>query len=73
MLPDSVLKILKLFPTTREIRQLSSVGEIARKIAREILAAHGVQDETDKDLVDILSKSRGLGVHPIPLLFKLVI
>ncbi|KAK0438912.1 cytochrome P450 [Armillaria borealis] len=67
MLPNSVLKILKLFPT-REIRQLASVGEIARKTAREILAAHGVQDETDKDIVDMLSKSRELGVHSIPLL-----
>ncbi|PBK89443.1 cytochrome P450 [Armillaria gallica] len=61
MLPASVLKILKLFPTTREIRQLSSVGEIARKIAREILAAHGVQDETDKDIVDILTRARLTG------------
>ncbi|PBK91916.1 cytochrome P450 [Armillaria gallica] len=61
MLPDSVLKILKLFPTTREIRQLSSVGEIARKVAREILVAHGVQDETDKDIVDILIRARLTG------------
>ncbi|PBK66734.1 cytochrome P450, partial [Armillaria solidipes] len=60
MLPNSVLKILKLFPT-REIRQLANVGEVGRKIAREILAAHGAQDGTDKDIVDVLSKSRGLG------------
>ncbi|KAK0232608.1 cytochrome P450 [Armillaria fumosa] len=56
MLPNSVLQILTLLPT-REIRQLTSVGEIARKIAREILAAHGVQDGEDKDIVDILSNS----------------
>ncbi len=59
MLPNSVLKISKLLPT-REIRQLASVGEIARKVVREILAAHRVQDETDKDIVDILSKSRNI-------------
>ncbi|KAK0438908.1 cytochrome P450 [Armillaria borealis] len=60
MLPNSVLQILKLLPT-REIRQLASVGEIARKTAREILAAHGVQDGTDKDIVDILTRVRHTG------------
>ncbi|KAK0506749.1 cytochrome P450 [Armillaria luteobubalina] len=56
VLPHSVLQTLTLLPT-REIRQLTSVGEIARKIAREILAAHRVQDGEDKDIVDILSNS----------------
>ncbi|KAK0245075.1 cytochrome P450 [Armillaria nabsnona] len=60
MLPNSVLKISKLLPT-REIRQLASVGEIARKVVREILAAHRVQDETDKDIVDILMRARLTG------------
>ncbi|KAK0442306.1 cytochrome P450 [Desarmillaria tabescens] len=63
MLPHSVLKILKLCQT-RETRQLASVGETARKIAREILAAQaklGVQDELDKDIVDILTRARLTG------------
>ncbi|KAK0443055.1 cytochrome P450 [Desarmillaria tabescens] len=45
-------------------RQLASVGETARKIAREILAAQaklGVQDELDKDIVDILTRARLTG------------
>ncbi|SJL11749.1 uncharacterized protein ARMOST_15157 [Armillaria ostoyae] len=60
MLPNSVLQILKLLPT-REIRQLASVGEIARKTAREILTTYGVQDGTDKDIVDILTRARHTG------------
>ncbi|KAK0216613.1 cytochrome P450 [Armillaria nabsnona] len=60
MLPNSVLKILKLFPT-RELRQLANVGEVGRTTAREILAAHGVQDGTDKDIVDVLTKARLTG------------
>ncbi|KAK0506743.1 cytochrome P450 [Armillaria luteobubalina] len=60
ILPDSVLNILKFFPT-REIRQLSSVGETGRMIAREILAVPGVQDETDKDVVDMLTRARSTG------------
>ncbi|PBK89446.1 cytochrome P450 [Armillaria gallica] len=60
MLPNSVLKISKLLPT-REIRQLASVGEVARKVVREILAAHRVQEQTDKDIVDILMRARLTG------------
>ncbi|KAK0199315.1 cytochrome P450 [Desarmillaria ectypa] len=63
ILPDSVLTILKLV-STRGARQLASVGEIARKIAREILAAQaepGAQDESDKDIVDILTRARLTG------------
>ncbi|KAK0475213.1 cytochrome P450 [Armillaria novae-zelandiae] len=60
MLPNSALQILTLLPT-REVRQLTSVGEIARKIAREILAAHAVQDGEDKDIVDILTRARVMG------------
>ncbi|KAK0199554.1 cytochrome P450 [Desarmillaria ectypa] len=63
ILPHSMLNILKLFPT-RETRQLASVGEVARKAAREILTAQaklGVQDESDKDIVDILTRARLTG------------
>ncbi|KAK0197815.1 cytochrome P450 [Armillaria mellea] len=59
-LPNSVLNILSLLPT-REIRQLTSVGEIAKKIAREILGAHAVQDGEDKNIVDILTRARLTG------------
>ncbi|KAK0475208.1 cytochrome P450 [Armillaria novae-zelandiae] len=60
ILPASLLNTLKLFQT-REIRQLASVGKIARKIAREILALPGVQDETDKDVIDMLTRALHTG------------
>ncbi|KAK0197839.1 cytochrome P450 [Armillaria mellea] len=59
ILPDSVLTVLKLV-STRAVRELSRVGETAGKVAREILAAQaelGVQDESDKDILNILGKS----------------
>ncbi len=74
ILPHSVLKILKLV-STRTARELASVGELAGKVAREILAAQaelGMHDESDKDIVDILSKSRNYSVYP-NLLFMLLI
>ncbi|KAK0442282.1 PAH-inducible cytochrome P450 monooxygenase PC-PAH 4 [Desarmillaria tabescens] len=50
--------------STRGAGQLASVGEAAGKVAREILAAQaklGVQVESDKDIVDILTRARHTG------------
>ncbi|KAK0506695.1 cytochrome P450 [Armillaria luteobubalina] len=60
--PDSALGFLKLF-STREIRQLASVGHIARTTAREVMAIHDdVQTpEGDGDIVDILARARFAG------------
>ncbi|KAK0442249.1 cytochrome P450 [Desarmillaria tabescens] len=62
MVPDSVLGFLKLI-STREIRQLASVGNVAKKTAREIMASHDeVQtSEGDGDIVDILARARLAG------------
>ncbi|KAK0506711.1 cytochrome P450 [Armillaria luteobubalina] len=62
MLPDSVLELLRLFPT-REIRQLISVGNMAQKTAREVLASHNeVQTpEGSGDLLDILARAHSAG------------
>ncbi|KAK0438963.1 cytochrome P450 [Armillaria borealis] len=62
ILPDSVLGLLRLVPT-REIRQLISVGNMAKKTAREIMASHNeVQTpEGNGDLLDILARARSVG------------
>ncbi|KAK0232642.1 cytochrome P450 [Armillaria fumosa] len=58
MLPDPVLELLRLVPT-REFRQFISVGNVAKKIAREIMARHnGVQTpEGVGDVLDVLGQS----------------
>ncbi len=58
MLPDAVLELLRLFPT-REVRQLISVGNAAKKTAREITVSHnGMQtSEGGRDILDILGQS----------------
>ncbi|KAK0506722.1 cytochrome P450 [Armillaria luteobubalina] len=59
ILPASVLKVLKAV-STRTVHELARVGKSAGKVAREILAAQaelGVQDESNKDILNILSKS----------------
>ncbi|KAK0245132.1 cytochrome P450 [Armillaria nabsnona] len=55
VLPDAVLELLRLFPT-REVRQLISVGNAAKKTAREITISHnGMQtSEGGRDILDIL-------------------
>ncbi|PBK64157.1 cytochrome P450 [Armillaria solidipes] len=62
MVPDSALGFLKLF-STREIRQLASVGSIAKTTAREVMASHDdVQTpEGDGDIVDMLARARFAG------------
>ncbi|SJL18979.1 uncharacterized protein ARMOST_22584 [Armillaria ostoyae] len=62
ILPDSVLGLLRLVPT-REIRQLISVGNMAKKTAREIMASHNeIQTpEGNGDLLDILARARSVG------------
>ncbi|PBK64213.1 cytochrome P450 [Armillaria solidipes] len=62
MLPDSVLELLRLVPT-REFRQIISVGNVAKKIAREIMARHnGVQTpEDDGDILNVLATARSTG------------
>ncbi|KAK0438952.1 cytochrome P450 [Armillaria borealis] len=62
MLPDSVLELLRLVPT-REFRQIISVGNVAKKIAREIMARHnGVQTpEGDGDVLNVLATARSTG------------
>ncbi|SJL11688.1 uncharacterized protein ARMOST_15094 [Armillaria ostoyae] len=62
VLPDAVLELLRQFPT-REVRQLLSVGDAAKKTAREIMASHnGMQtSEGDGDILDILAKARLAG------------
>ncbi|PBK89422.1 cytochrome P450 [Armillaria gallica] len=62
ILPDSVLKVLKLV-STRAAHELASVGETAGKVAREILAAQAKlgHDESDKDISDILARARLTG------------
>ncbi|SJL11719.1 uncharacterized protein ARMOST_15127 [Armillaria ostoyae] len=63
VLPGSVLKVLKLV-STRAAHELASVGETAGKVAREILAAQaelGVHDESDKDIINILTRARLTG------------
>ncbi|PBK89291.1 cytochrome P450 [Armillaria gallica] len=62
MVPDSALGFLKLF-STREIRQLASVGSIAKTTAREVMASHvDVQTpEGDGDIVDTLARARFAG------------
>ncbi|KAK0435452.1 cytochrome P450 [Desarmillaria tabescens] len=55
MLPDSALGFLQLI-STREIRLLASVGNVAKKTAREVMASHNeVQiPGSDKDIVNLL-------------------
>ncbi|PBK89359.1 cytochrome P450 [Armillaria gallica] len=62
VLPDAVLELLRLFPT-REVRQLLSVGNAAKKTAREITVSHnGMQtSEGGRDILDILVKARWAG------------
>ncbi|KAK0197860.1 cytochrome P450 [Armillaria mellea] len=61
ILPDSVLGLLQLMPT-REIRQLISVGNMAKKTAREIMASHNeVQEDGNGDLLNILVRARSVG------------
>ncbi|SJL11671.1 uncharacterized protein ARMOST_15077 [Armillaria ostoyae] len=62
MVPDSALGFLKMF-STREIRQLASVGNIAKTTAREVMASHDeVQTpEGDGDIVDMLARARFAG------------
>ncbi|PBK64197.1 cytochrome P450 [Armillaria solidipes] len=62
VLPDVVLELLRQFPT-REVRQLISVGNAAKKTVREIMASHnGMQtSEGDGDILDILAKARLAG------------
>ncbi|KAK0438666.1 cytochrome P450 [Armillaria borealis] len=62
MVPDSALGFLKLF-STREIRQLASVGNLAKTIAREVMASHDDMQtpEGDGDIVDILARARFAG------------
>ncbi|KAK0475178.1 cytochrome P450 [Armillaria novae-zelandiae] len=58
MLPNSMLGILRLF-STREIRQLVSVGNMAKRNAREILANHndGQIPEGDGDIISVLGNT----------------
>lgn len=60
VVPDSALGFLRLF-STREIRQLASVGNIAKTTAREVMASHDdVQTpEGDGDIVDTLGQFTG--------------
>ncbi|KAK0245112.1 cytochrome P450 [Armillaria nabsnona] len=62
MLPNSMLGILQLF-STREIRQLVSVGNIAKKSAREILACHNDPQtpEGGGDIISVLGRARLAG------------
>ncbi|KAK0197855.1 cytochrome P450 [Armillaria mellea] len=62
MLPNSMLRILQLFPT-REIRQLVSVGDMAKRNAREILASHneGQTPEGNGDIISVLGRARLAG------------
>ncbi|KAK0506705.1 cytochrome P450 [Armillaria luteobubalina] len=60
MLPNSMLGILQLF-STREIRQLVSVGNMAKRSAREILASHGQTPEGNGDILSVLERARLAG------------
>ncbi|KAK0197848.1 cytochrome P450 [Armillaria mellea] len=62
MLPNSMLGILQLF-STREIRQLVSVGNMAKRNAREILASHndGQTPEGEGDIISVLERARSAG------------
>ncbi|KAK0506714.1 cytochrome P450 [Armillaria luteobubalina] len=62
MLPNSMLGILQLF-STREIRQLVSVGNMAKRNAREILASQndGQTPEGDGDILSVLERARLAG------------
>ncbi|KAK0197878.1 cytochrome P450 [Armillaria mellea] len=62
VLPDAALELLRLVPT-REVRQLISVGNVAKKTAREIMARHnGIEtSEGGSDILDILAKARLAG------------
>ncbi len=57
MLPNSMLGILQLF-ATREIRQLVSVGNMAKQNVREIMASHNdVQTpDGDGDIISVLGE-----------------
>ncbi|KAK0475189.1 cytochrome P450 [Armillaria novae-zelandiae] len=63
ILPALVLKVLKTV-STRTAHELARVGKNAGKVAREILAGQaelGVQDESDKDILNILTRARITG------------
>ncbi|KAK0442286.1 cytochrome P450 [Desarmillaria tabescens] len=62
MLPHSTLGLLRLIPT-REIRLLTSVGTVAKKTAREVIAGHDEAQapEGDGDVVDVLARARLAG------------
>ncbi len=65
MLPDSVLGLLQLI-STREIRLLASVGNVAKKTARDVIANHSKMQTLDdnKDVVNLLGGFTGtINIH----------
>ncbi|KAK0245131.1 cytochrome P450 [Armillaria nabsnona] len=62
MLPDSVLGLLQLI-STREIRLIASVGNMAKKTAREVIANHSKMQTLDdnRDVVNLLARARSAG------------
>ncbi|KAK0442279.1 cytochrome P450 [Desarmillaria tabescens] len=63
MLPDSVLGFLQLI-STREIRLIASVGNAAKKTAREVMDSPDNKAQTpgdDKDVVNLLARARSAG------------
>ncbi|PBK85490.1 cytochrome P450 [Armillaria gallica] len=61
LLPDTPLKFLKLVPT-RETRHLSNVGDMAKQVARTAFSRRmGNGDEGNRDLVDVLGRTRTAG------------
>ncbi|KAK0245126.1 cytochrome P450 [Armillaria nabsnona] len=62
MLPDSVLGLLQLI-STREIRLLASVGNVAKKTAREVITNHSKMQTLDdnRDVVNLLARARSAG------------
>ncbi|SJL11692.1 uncharacterized protein ARMOST_15098 [Armillaria ostoyae] len=62
MLPDSVLGLLQLI-STREIRLITSVGNVAKKTAREVIANHSKMQTLDdnRHAVNLLARARSAG------------
>ncbi|PBK70225.1 PAH-inducible cytochrome P450 monooxygenase PC-PAH 1 [Armillaria solidipes] len=61
LLPDTILKFLKLV-STRETRHLSSVGDMAKRVARKAFSRRmGNDNEGDRDLVDVLGRALAAG------------
>ncbi len=60
MLPGSVLGLLQLI-STREIRLIASVGNMAKKTAREVIANHSKMQTLDdnRDVVNLLGGFTG--------------